>query len=381
MTKTKPIKFSWDIEPKVNHTACKQGLRNQAAELKSQDMTSIDLPSSASNILIPWETLRQELLVLSDPPSFPEEKLAYIDAHWPHYANDVRQEFLRYTRQPGAELIDNQSIHLYAGCLLAQHRDADCFEAAQQLAQFSDEQLEATIADTYTETLTPWLAAWCHQSQDRLQWLRQVSCAQLGHAWNMAYHAHEALTICRVEGLLTQTEYCEITQSHCEFLINAIRSGNTIDPAYPEDIFDAHAYLGFAVANWLDIGFSAEHLKLIEGWFADGWLDDEIVDLKLVKREYAIRLKAAKSDNEKNLFSALADHLPGTVKEQIGWWAWFNPEEPRHPTRDVEPSLAFGHFPDNGAFQMPIMRDTPKVGRNELCPCGSGKKYKKCCGA
>ena len=26
------------------------------------------------------------------------------------------------------------------------------------------------------------------------------------------------------------------------------------------------------------------------------------------------------------------------------------------------------------------MRVTPKVGRNEPCPCGSGKKYKKCCG-
>ncbi|GAI64020.1 unnamed protein product [marine sediment metagenome] len=23
----------------------------------------------------------------------------------------------------------------------------------------------------------------------------------------------------------------------------------------------------------------------------------------------------------------------------------------------------------------------PKVGRNDLCPCGSGEKYKKCCGA
>ncbi len=22
----------------------------------------------------------------------------------------------------------------------------------------------------------------------------------------------------------------------------------------------------------------------------------------------------------------------------------------------------------------------PKIGRNESCPCGSGKKYKKCCG-
>jgi uncharacterized protein YecA (UPF0149 family) len=28
-----------------------------------------------------------------------------------------------------------------------------------------------------------------------------------------------------------------------------------------------------------------------------------------------------------------------------------------------------------------MQRDQPKVGRNELCPCGSGKKYKKCHGA
>jgi len=28
-----------------------------------------------------------------------------------------------------------------------------------------------------------------------------------------------------------------------------------------------------------------------------------------------------------------------------------------------------------------IRRDSPKVGRNDPCPCGSGKKFKKCCGA
>ncbi|MBZ0106330.1 MAG: SEC-C domain-containing protein [Sulfuricella denitrificans] len=28
-----------------------------------------------------------------------------------------------------------------------------------------------------------------------------------------------------------------------------------------------------------------------------------------------------------------------------------------------------------------VKRDTPKVGRNEPCPCGSGKKFKQCCGA
>jgi len=28
----------------------------------------------------------------------------------------------------------------------------------------------------------------------------------------------------------------------------------------------------------------------------------------------------------------------------------------------------------------PVIRSNPKVGRNDPCPCGSGKKYKKCCG-
>lgn len=29
----------------------------------------------------------------------------------------------------------------------------------------------------------------------------------------------------------------------------------------------------------------------------------------------------------------------------------------------------------------PAQRSVDKVGRNDPCPCGSGKKYKKCCGA
>ena len=28
----------------------------------------------------------------------------------------------------------------------------------------------------------------------------------------------------------------------------------------------------------------------------------------------------------------------------------------------------------------PVVRSAPKVGRNSPCPCGSGKKYKQCCG-
>lgn len=30
--------------------------------------------------------------------------------------------------------------------------------------------------------------------------------------------------------------------------------------------------------------------------------------------------------------------------------------------------------------ETPEVREEPKIGRNDPCPCGSGKKYKKCCG-
>lgn len=32
------------------------------------------------------------------------------------------------------------------------------------------------------------------------------------------------------------------------------------------------------------------------------------------------------------------------------------------------------------AVRRPYVRSAPKIGRNEPCPCGSGKKHKRCCG-
>ncbi len=41
------------------------------------------------------------------------------------------------------------------------------------------------------------------------------------------------------------------------------------------------------------------------------------------------------------------------------------------------PHCNHGHHHEK---RQPIVNLTPKIGRNEPCPCGSGKKYKKCCG-
>jgi preprotein translocase subunit SecA len=35
---------------------------------------------------------------------------------------------------------------------------------------------------------------------------------------------------------------------------------------------------------------------------------------------------------------------------------------------------------EEGRATAPIVNAGPRVGRNDECPCGSGKKFKKCCG-
>ena len=38
------------------------------------------------------------------------------------------------------------------------------------------------------------------------------------------------------------------------------------------------------------------------------------------------------------------------------------------------------HVTDSAMKTTTVVRTTPKIGRNDPCPCGSGKKYKNCCG-
>ncbi len=60
-------------------------------------------------------------------------------------------------------------------------------------------------------------------------------------------------------------------------------------------------------------------------------------------------------------------HLIDNVEKEMSWWACFNENDFN------EDDLA-------DPFHGEPVRTEPKIGRNQPCPCGSGKKYKKCCG-
>ncbi|NNK94492.1 MAG: preprotein translocase subunit SecA, partial [Desulfobacterales bacterium] len=55
-------------------------------------------------------------------------------------------------------------------------------------------------------------------------------------------------------------------------------------------------------------------------------------------------------------------------------------EEERRQRREQEMSLNKGAAGEVSKAPAPHRREGDKIGRNAPCPCGSGKKYKKCCG-
>jgi hypothetical protein len=84
---------------------------------------------------------------------------------------------------------------------------------------------------------------------------------------------------------------------------------------------------------------------------------------------------------------AALETLVPDVTRMIELWREVPPydpsQEPEEPFTATVPKVTdAAASPARAPVQSntPVKRETPKLGRNDRCPCGSGKKYKKCCG-
>ena len=100
-------------------------------------------------------------------------------------------------------------------------------------------------------------------------------------------------------------------------------------------------------------------------------LDREVVDLATSGRyppHYGIPI------------DLLEIYDPEAIEERRKFYSELDAEPPEAELED-DPSLrALSHLDEPGGEPAPIVNSSPKVGRNDPCPCGSGRKYKKCCG-
>jgi hypothetical protein len=91
--------------------------------------------------------------------------------------------------------------------------------------------------------------------------------------------------------------------------------------------------------------------------------------------EVEVLMAAASALLEDEQLTALVERRPaGALLPIAGDWAARFLERVRAP-------LLEGLADDDGEVATTRRRAAPRVGRNEPCPCGSGKKYKRCCEA
>lgn len=299
-----------------------------------------------------WEELKSRLETIPQPPIFPLEAVRCAQAGWPDYAPQFRQVLARYVDAPGLIEDDSEALHVFAGQLLAEHRDPACFASAQKLMALSHDDLDGTLGPEWSETVEAWLAAFCHQTPDRLDWL--AACARNSSFFAGKRHvAIAALARCCRAGY-TEQAFAAL----CLDVMTEVASHGCVEE--PEDFIDARAFMGLVVSSLMDVKLPAAALPPIKRWFDDKRIDDSIVSYDEV---------LACVDEP----VASPPALPGCTVAEISGWAWF---------KDGPDESFFTDDPENSSAPgLTYCRPEPKVGRNDACPCGSGKKFKKCCGA
>ena len=161
-------------------------------------------------------------------------------------------------------------------------------------------------------------------------------------------------------------------------------------------------FIGFCVGNLIDIR-GKELIPIIEQLYEKGWIQDSIQGdiaeiLKLIQQEpHPSELKPLPVNIHEYYSKIYKERkvkcppLPPAEKEKVDFL--MNNKAEQYIMDHMmsffmkpadTPSMSMDVYEEETPYTtyepvQTIVRKEPKVGRNAPCPCGSGKKYKRCC--
>lgn len=264
---------------------------------------------------------------------------------------------------PDAAMEENaDQTFFFAMYLLLQWRESALFPLLLQMARWDQETLEATFGDDFSFVLTQGLAA-CSQEVAPLLSLAHDRGASM---WTRSC-AVEAIALRVREG-----DYAKADAIHQFRLMAApwavdlqrmIELGETVD--LPEaDWVELEALqwlMQVLVYSAADIG-ATEMLDECIAWCEAGYMADE--------HETPATLRDCFAGQDGAI---LAKEYLRDAAAHLQRWHLFQSDADR---KAIEAKL---HQLIKATPAKPSV--SAKIGRNDPCPCGSAKKYKKCCGA
>lgn len=269
---------------------------------------------------------------------------------------EIAPELLRIlddTVNRAAELAaeGDYQAHLYVLFLLAQFRETRAYPLLVRFASLSGDLLDSLCGDFITEDLGRILASVCGGDLAGIQSLIENESTD---EWVRGAALSSLVTLVAAG----QKDRDEIVSYFASL--------------YRGRLERKWSHVWDALVSYSSDLYPAELLSDIERAYEEELVDPGFITLGNVKRDLAM--------GQEYVLARIADdphrRLVSDTVAEMEWWACFHQDQTGDTVRTASVSGAPPSAPPH-----PIKRSTPKIGRNEPCPCGSGKKYKKCCGA
>jgi preprotein translocase subunit SecA len=256
---------------------------------------------------------------------------------------EIRKHLLEYDN-----VMNQQREVIYT-----QRRDVLASENLKEsVIEIIEEQTEGLV-DLYTEEKV-------HPEDWDLQGLADAVYQQFSFRWTPSFPEQDGLNREHLKGMILQEVKDVYQKKESEFGEGTLR--------YLERVI----MLQSVDHHWKDHLLAIDQLKEGIGLRGYAQKDPRIEYQKEAYQMFLEMLDRIKRDTVEKLF-AIQIAKEEEVKDM---------RLPRKQTfflsRGAEPAVTSGGETESGKG-VTVRRDGKKVGRNDPCPCGSGKKYKKCC--
>lgn len=265
---------------------------------------------------------------------------------------EVTEELLNELEKVANNISDyardqNYMLALYAMYLLAEFREKRAFPIIIKIITYKNqEKVDHLLGDVITEALSRILASTYDGNTDSL--------------YNIIINTelNEYIRSATFRTLEILQKYNIISQ---EQIINIIE--NIIDNELKEDdsivITDIIVYIA---ENKL-----YNKIGLVKKLYQEYRVNEQIIG---GYDDFIDKIYGNKKTIEKK-------EMIGDTIEELSWWACFNKEKDEEKFDFKEFAEKLINYENKKTTKE--MEEVKKIGRNDLCYCGSGKKYKKCC--
>jgi hypothetical protein len=302
-----------------------------------------------------WLRIRADLL--HTRIGYPHDAAALLRTHRERLMPKLLAEFEIIVADPLAEVSgDNYILHFHLIAFLAEFRETRAYPMLVAATRLGEEDAESIFGDFLTEVMARALASVCDGNIELLEALaNDATCG----CW-CRNAGVMAITTRALEGDLSAQDAAHAIE---RIGLAEARRQRALPPEQQDNTF-----LSCVVGDLGDLR-AVPALPNIRDWFQDQLVDPtfqgtyEKVERDILRDDFAVEQARALQYDK--------GYVRDATKE-LANWAMF--EAPREDTYDDV------NFPFWQADGLPYERTLPKTGRNDPCPCSSGKKFKKCCG-